>query len=320
MRRLVISSIALIAFGSICRAGDDAAYPAHPVRIIVGYAAGSGPDIQARTVAQELSRRGQQFFVENRLGANGTIAARAVAQSEPSGYTLLFSSSSIAPTPYLYKSLGYDVFTDLAPIATAGILDGIFMVVEGSSPIRTVVEFITYAKQNRVLYGSPGIGNILHLVAETFAVKAGISMQHVPYKGTSEVLTALLGGSIQMMFVTPPSVMGALQANQVRAIAFTGRKPLAAFPDVPLMTASLANFPPIGSWGMFFAPGRTSPAVVDKLNAAVHEALKAPVVADIMQRDGYFPDTRSAAETAAFFRAEVERAGEAAKAANIEPN
>ena len=113
-------------------------YPDHPVKVVVGYAAGGGPDVQARTVAQQLSLGlGQQFFVENRLGANGTIATRSVVQSKPDGYTLLFSSNGIAPTPYIYKNLGYDLFTDLTPIATIGILDGLFMLVDAKSPYKT---------------------------------------------------------------------------------------------------------------------------------------------------------------------------------------
>jgi tripartite-type tricarboxylate transporter receptor subunit TctC len=233
-------------------------YPTRPVKVVVGYAAGSGPDIQARTVSQELSAsQGQQFYVENRLGANGTIAARSVATAAPDGYTLLFSSSSIAPTPYIYKNLGYDPLTDLKPIATTGELDGIFMLVKGGAPFHSVREFIDYAKKGTALYGSPGVGNELHLISEIFAAKAGIKMQHVPYKGASEVLTALLGGSIDMMFVTPPSVIGAIQAGQVRPLAFTGSKPFAAFPEVPLMTTVLPQFEPSGSWGMFFAPGAT---------------------------------------------------------------
>jgi len=151
-------------------------------------------------------------------------------------------------------------------------------------------------------------------------VKAGISMQHVPFKGASEVLAALLGRNIQMMFVTPPSVMGVLKDGKVRAIGFTGQKPFPAFPNVPLISATLPDFPRIGSWGMFFAPGRTPPAVVDKLNAAVHQAVNAPAVAAILQRDGYMPDNRAAAETAAFFKAEVERVVEAIRAAHIQPN
>src|SRR4029077_17208453 len=123
-------------------------YPDHPVRVIVGYAAGSGPDIQARTVSAQLSLDlGQQFFVENRTGANGTIGTRAVVQSKPDGYTLLFSSNGIAPTPFVYKNLGYDIFTDLTPIATIGILDGLFMLVDAKSPYKTLQEFIDHAKK-----------------------------------------------------------------------------------------------------------------------------------------------------------------------------
>jgi len=295
-------------------------YPDHPVRVFVGYAAGSGPDIQARTVAHQLSiSLGQSFVVENRTGANGTIAARTVAQSNPDGYTLLFSSSSITPTPYIYKALGYDILIDLKPISTIGILDGIFMLVDAKSPIKTMPEFIAYAKKNRVLYGSPGVGNELHLVTELFSQQAGIKMEHVPYKGASEVMTGLLSGSVQVMFVTPPSVMGLIKDGRVRPLAFTGSKQFAPFPNVPLMKDFLPNFTH-GSWGMFFAPGKTPEPIVEKLNGAVYAALREPAVANVMQRDGYFPDNRNAAETAAFFHQAVKEAEGAVKASGIQPN
>ena len=295
-------------------------YPDRPVRVIVGYAAGSGPDIQARTVAQQLGADlGQSFIVENKLGANGTIAARSVVQSSPDGYTLFFSSNGIAPTPYIYNKLGYDVFTDLKPIATIGQLDGLFMLVDAKSPYKTLPEFIAAAKKDHLLYGSPGVGNGLHLATELFSKAAGISMQHIPYKGASEVMAAMLGGNVNVMFVTPPSVMGLLKSGRVRALAFTGTKPFPAFPDVPLMTSVLPNFAPIGSWGMFFASGKTSDAIVEKLNAAIRAAMKNPNVANVMQRDGYFPDDRNVAQTADFFRKEVEATADAVKAAGIQP-
>jgi tripartite-type tricarboxylate transporter receptor subunit TctC len=295
-------------------------YPDRPVHVLVGYAAGSGPDIQARTVSHALSGAlGQSFVVENRPGANGTMAVRAVTQAEPDGYTLLFSSSSIAPTPYIYRNLGYDLLTDLKPIATIGELDGVFMLVDVKSPIKSVPELIAYAKNNRVLYGSPGVGNELHLKAELFNQQAGIKMEHVPYKGASEVMTGLLSGAVQVMFVTPPSVMGLLKQGSVRALAFTGSKPFPPFPDVPLMKQYLPAYVH-GTWGMFFAPAKVSDIIVNKLNSAIHAALLQPVVADIMQRDGYMPDTRNAAETAAFFRKQVEETAETVKAAGIEPN
>jgi tripartite-type tricarboxylate transporter receptor subunit TctC len=142
----------------------------------------------------------------------------------------------------------------------------------------------------------------------------------VPYKGSSEVMTALLGGSVQVMFVTPVSVVGLVKEGRVRALAFTGTKPFPEFPDVPLMKDVLPGSAPMGSWGMFYAPGKTPDLIVDKLNAAIREALKAPLVAGVMQRDGYIPDNRTAGETAAFFRKEVEAMGVAVKAAKIEPN
>jgi tripartite-type tricarboxylate transporter receptor subunit TctC len=296
-------------------------YPSGPVRVLVGFAAGSGPDIQARTIAQQLAIQfNQSFYIENRLGANGTIAARMVAQAVPDGLTLLFSSSSISPTPHIYKNLGYDTLTDLRALATSGILDGMLMLVDAKSPIKSVPEFIAHAKAERLLYGSPGVGNILHLAAEAFSLRAGVSMQHVPYKGSSEVLTAMLGGSVQVMFVTPPSVLGLVKDGRVRALAFTGTKRFPELPDVPLMKDLVPGYQPMGSWGMFFAPGRTPDAIADRLNAAVREALQAPAVSAVMQRDGYIPDNRSAADTQAFFRKEVETVGEAVKAAKIEPN
>jgi len=318
MFRTLIALVGMLALATVSAQAET--YPDRPVHVIVGYAAGSGPDIQARTVAQQLGADlGQSFIVENRLGANGTIAARSVVHSTPDGYTLFFSSNGIAPTPYIYKNLGYDVFTDLQPIATIGELDGLFMLVDAKSPFHTLQEFIAEAKKRTLLYGSPGVGNGLHLAAELFSKAAGIKMQHIPYKGASEVMTAMLGGNVNVMFVTPPSVMGLIKEGRVRALAFTGTKPFPAFPNVPLMTSVLPNFKPIGSWGMFFAPAKTPEPIVEKLNLAIHFALKNGKVSAIMERDGYFRDDRDVAQTAAFFRKEVEDAAAAVKAAGIQP-
>jgi len=314
-------SLAVAILCAATAAAQPQTYPERPVRVSVGFAAGSGPDIQARTVSLALGNSlGQQFYVENRLGANGTIAARAVAQSKPDGYSLLFSSSSIISTPYIYKNLGYDTLADLRPIATIGELDGIFMLVDAKSPINTLAEFLAKAKAELIAYGSPGVGNGLHLATEIFAKKAGIKLQHIPYRGASEVMTALLGGSVQMMFVTPPSVMGLIREGRVRPLAFTGTKPFPLTPEVPLMKDVLPGYESQGSWGMFFAPGKTPDTIVEMLNAEIRKALQLPAVIDVMQRDGYIPDGRNATAAAAFFREEVLRAAEAVKAAGIEPN
>lgn len=316
--RLTMAALIVL---SIAPAAQAQTYPDRTVHVLVGYAPGSGPDIQARTITQQLSEKLKQpFVVDNRTGANGTIAARAVATAAPDGYTLLFSSSSIAPTPYITRQSGYDLLADLKPIATSGQLDGLFMLVDANSPIKTLGDFIAYAKTTHVFYGSPGVGNVLHLAAVAFGRKAGITMEHVPYKGASEVMTGLLSGTVQVMFVTPPSVVGLLAEGRVRALAYTGTTPFPAFKDVPLMSDLLPGSEPFGSWGMFFAPGKTPDAIVDTLNAAVRDALQVPAVVTVLQRDGYVPDNRTPKDVQAFFRSEVERMGPLVKAAGITPN
>jgi tripartite-type tricarboxylate transporter receptor subunit TctC len=315
----IVAAVALALAASVVAQAQD--FPSRPVRIIVGYAAGSGPDVLARTLAAQLGADlGQNFLVENRTGANGTLGTAQVVQAEPDGYTLLFSSSSIAPTPYVYRHLSYDLLRDLAPIATVGTIDGYLMLVNPATPVHTAAELIDYARTNRVLYGTPGVGNILHLVTELFRIKAGIALEHIPYKGTSEVATALLGGNIQLMFATPPSVLALAKAGQLRAIGYTGAKPFAELPDVALVRESLPGFSVPGSWGMFFAPARTPVAIVDRLNAAVRHALDMPAVQKVTRTSGYVPDGRSAPETSSFFRQQVEAAGLAVQAAGIQPN
>jgi tripartite-type tricarboxylate transporter receptor subunit TctC len=291
------------------------------VHVLVGFAAGSGPDVVARSVANQLGADlGRNFFVENRAGANGTIATNAVVQSAPDGYTLLFTSDSIAITPFVYKNLPYDIFRDLTPIATVGVLDGLLMLVNPSSPVHTVNEFIAYARKNRVLYGSPGIGNGLHLAAALFNKSTGLTMEHIPFKGASEVAVALLNGSIDVMFVTPSSVIALVKDGKLRALAFTGSKPFPELPDVPLMKNSVSDYPPTSAWGMFFAPAKTPPDIINKLNAAIRPALHVPTVSDVVERSGYIPDERSPAQTADFFRVQVEAAGKAVQAASIDAN
>jgi tripartite-type tricarboxylate transporter receptor subunit TctC len=307
-----------VAFAGVVQAQP---YPNRPVRLVVGFAAGSGPDIVARAVGAQLGADlGQNFFVENRLGANGTIAAKAVADAAPDGYTLLYTSSGFSTTPYIYKKATFDVLRDFAPIATAGILDGYLLVASTATPIKSVPDLIAYAKTNRVLYGSPGVGNLLHIVTELFNLKTGITLEHLPYRGASEVVNALLQGSIQVAFLTPTTTMALVEEGKLRAIGFSGRKPFPELPNVPLISASVPSFPPSSTWGIFFAPAKTPAAIVDKLNGAIQHALKVPAVANVVTKAGYIPDGRTAAQTTEFFRKEVEAAGEAVKAAGIEPN
>jgi tripartite-type tricarboxylate transporter receptor subunit TctC len=315
---------AIGALALICALAPDAQaqnYPDRPVKVMVGFSAGSGPDVIARAISAQLSNDlKQQFYVENRTGANGAIAIKALITSEPDGHTMLYSSSSISSVPHVYKSLGHDIMKEMIPVATSGILDGYFMLVNPSTPVKSVAEFIEYAKKNRVVYGSPGVGNVLHLAAEMFKLKAGIEMEHVPFRGASDVTAALLQGSIQVMFVTPPSVLPLVEGGQVRAIGFTGSKRFPPTPNVPLVSETVPTFPVTGSWGMFYLPQKTPKPVVDKLNGAIRAAMTSEIVDKSVVKSGYIPDNRTAEQTAEFFRKEVDAAGEAVRAARIEPN
>lgn len=320
-RSLTIALALLIWAAPFAGVASAQSYPNRPVRIVVGFAAGSGPDIIARAVGAQLGTDlGQNFIIENRLGANGTIAAKAVADALPDGYTLLYASSSISSTPHIYKKATFDVLRDFTPIATAGILDGYLLVANVATPIKSVPDLVAYAKTNRVLYGSPGVGNLLHIVTELFNLKTGIKLEHVPYRGASEVVNALLQGSIQVAFLTPTTTLALVEEGKLRAIGFSGSKPFPELPNVPLVSTAVPSFPPSSTWGIFFAPTKTPPEIVSKLNGAIQHALKVPAVANVVTKAGYIPDGRSAAQTAEFFRKEVEITGEAVKAAGIQPN
>jgi len=310
-----------MAFVIACTGATAEEYPNRPVRILVGTAAGSGPDVLARSIAAQLSvDLGQNFFVENRTGANATLASKMVAQSEADGYTLLFSTSSIAISPFLYQNLGYDPKKEITAVVTGGIVEGYLMLVNPDLPVKNVAEFIEYAKKNPVTYGTPGGGNPIHLATEVFRQKAGIDMLHVPFRGSSEVVTAVMSKTITVMFVTPAGVISNVREGQLRALAYTGQKPFPEFPNVPLVKDTIPGFAVNGTWGIFFAPSKTPPQILEKLNKAVQAALKMSIVSQVISTGGYIADGRSVEQVQQFFIKEMEQAGIDTKAAGIQPN
>ncbi len=310
-----------MAFVIACTGATAEEYPNRPVRILVGTAAGSGPDVLARSIAAQLSvDLGQNFFVENRTGANATLASKMVAQSEADGYTLLFSTSSIAISPFLYQNLGYDPKKEITAVVTGGIVEGYLMLVNPDLPVKNVAEFIEYAKKNPVTYGTPGVGNPIHLATEVFRQKAGIDMLHVPFRGSSEVVTAVMSKTITVMFVTPAGVISNVREGQLRALAYTGQKPFPEFPNVPLVKDTIPGFAVNGTWGIFFAPSKTPPQILEKLNKAVQAALKMSIVSQVISTGGYIADGRSVEQVQQFFIKEMEQAGIDTKAAGIQPN
>jgi tripartite-type tricarboxylate transporter receptor subunit TctC len=272
--RLAAGAAALPAAAQIAWAQT---YPARPVRIIVGFAAGGAADIAARLMGQWLSERlGQPFVIENRLGAGGNIATEAVASASPDGYTLLLVNPGAAINVSLYDKLNYDFIRDIAPVA--GIIRvANVMQVNPSVPANSVPEFIAYAKANpdRISMGSAGVGSSNHVSGELFKMLAGVRMVHVPYRGAAPALTDLIGGQVQVLFSAVTSSIETIKAGKVRALAVTTATRSEALPDLPTVAEFVPSYEASNWWGIG-APKSTPAEIVDKLNRDINAALADP--------------------------------------------
>jgi tripartite-type tricarboxylate transporter receptor subunit TctC len=297
-------------------------YPSKPIRMIVPFAAGA-PDAAARILAQQLqAQMGQPVLVENRPGANGLPGTDAVARADPDGYTLLLVSTSIAINPSLHRKMPFDVQKDLEPITAVVTGPGYILVVNPALPVKTVKELVALAKTpgKQLTYGTPGFGNALHLATEMFTTRAGISVTHAPYKGAGPAIADLIGGHIQMMFVTPPLSMPHIRSGRLRPIAFAGPKRWSELPDVPVMAeAGIDGVVLDGGWYGLFAPARTPAAIVNRLHAEVRQALGVAEVRDRYAKMMLDPVGNTPAEFRAEVAEQIRKYAELVKAAKIEP-
>lgn len=315
---IAIITIAVVPAGAAAQSTQD--YPVRPIRLVVTSSAGGSSDTIARTVADHVGQRiGRNLVVDNRPGAAGRIGYELVARSSPDGYTLLHGTAGLVIEPAVRKQIPYSV-GDFAPVTILGLGYGYLVVVNASSPIRSTKDLIAAGRSEGKpqAFGSSGHGNSLHIAGETFNMRAGTKLLHVPYKGVGPALSALMSGEIQLMFVPATVTVQHIANGKLRAIAFTGPRRWADMPGVPTVAETLPGFDVSGSWHAWFAPVKTSPAVVKKIYQATVDALKIPRIADFIIKSGYEPDGRSSADAAVFMADEVKRYADVVSQAKIE--
>jgi tripartite-type tricarboxylate transporter receptor subunit TctC len=317
-KRLALAIAATLWFAA-AGAADD--YPAKPVRLMVGFSPGSATDIIARIVAGALNAKfGQPFVVENRPGANGLLAANAVAKAKADGYTLLVTNSSaMTVNPLLYKDAQYSTLKDFLPITT--VVEGHFIVTTNPANPRTASvaafnDLIALARTapGALAYGSGGTGNLGHLGVELLAAKADISMIHVPYRSTSNAQTALLAGEVDFNFDTPSSI-AQIKAGKLKALAVTMPRRWSELPEAPAIAEFYPGFD-VSFWFGFFAPAGTPDAVVQALNQEIIAATNQAAVREQLARQGAIL-TLSPQAFAAKIGAELVQNAEVIRRANI---
>lgn len=293
MNRIASSLPTLVLFASVCVAipvhaqEKPAEYPRKPIRIVIGIAPGGGLDTMTRVAAQKLTERlGQPAIVDNRPGGGTVLGMDLVAQASPDGYTLLCASETLMLNG-VFKRTKYDVRKAFVPIVRLTI-QPYMLVVNQSLPVTSVKELIAYAKAKpgALSYGTPGVGTTLHIGWERFNAMAGVEILHVPYRGGALALIEVMSGQIQMTISTTVTIGPHLKAGKLRALAATGPKRVAVYPDLPTVSESgLPGFELTNSYA-FFAPAGTPPRIIGTINAAVIEGMNSPDTLKALAGDG----------------------------------
>ena len=314
-RRLLAFTAALACSAALPLHAQTAAWPAKPVKLVVGYAAGGATDVIARLIAVKLGDQlGQPVIVDNRAGANSNVGAENVARAPADGYTLYVYTIANTINASLYSKLGYDPVKDFEPIGMIAKIPNI-LVVNPKLPVKSVADYLHYAKdsKNGITFASSGSGSSIHLSGEMFKMQSKLNMLHVPYRGSAPAVTDLLGGQVESMFDNTPSALPHVQAGKLRAIAITSAQRSPLLPDVPTLAES--GFPgfDVQSWFAMAAPAGTPRPVIEQLNAALNKVLAAPDVRQRLQEMAATPDTGTPEQMRTFAAAEIKRWREVVK-------
>jgi tripartite-type tricarboxylate transporter receptor subunit TctC len=314
LKRLA-SAAALPSLSSGARAET---YPARPVHIIVGFPPGAASDINARLIGEWLSQRlGQQFIIDNRPGAGSNVGTEAAVHAPADGYTLLLVTPPNVINASLYDNLNFNFLRDTAPVASI-MRTPMVMEVNAALPVKTVAEFIAYAKANpgKINFASSGNGTGSHVAAELFRFMTGVDIVHVPYRGPAQALTDLIGGRVQVMFDVLTSSIAHIRAGEVHALAVTTAARSAALPDVPTVADTVPGYESSG-WAGVGAPANTPAEIVRLLNIAIGEGLADPKVKTSLATLGAAPMAMSPAEFGKFLADETAKWAKVVKFANI---
>ncbi|HKU71637.1 MAG TPA: tripartite tricarboxylate transporter substrate binding protein, partial [Burkholderiales bacterium] len=287
---LILTRLILVLFALLAGSAASAqAYPVKPVRVVLGFPAGTNVDVLVRPVAQKMSEGlGQQVVVDNRAGATGIIANEFVAKAAPDGYTLLGApGSSITASPHLHRKLPYDSLKDLVPVAQISAFPNI-LVVNPVVPAKNVKELIALARSRpgQLTFGSSGNGSAFHLAGELFKSMAKVDMLHVPYKGGNQALLDVVAGRIDLLFYSLAISQPQIKAGKVRALAVTGLKRDALMPELPTLDESGLRGYDVTGWHGFFVPAGTPRDIVDRLNAVVAKVMGAREIRDLWASQG----------------------------------
>jgi tripartite-type tricarboxylate transporter receptor subunit TctC len=317
-RHLLAGGAAALAAPFLIRSASAQDWPNKPVRVIVPYPPGGGADTVSRIFFAKLSEvLGQQFVIDNRGGAGGTIAAAMAAKADPDGYTILYDATAYSVNPFLYTNLSFDYGKAFQPVFLASLVPNI-LVVTPSVDAKTVAEVIALAKSTPggLDFASSGNGTVQHLSLEMFRHATGTQINHIPYRGGGPALNDVVGGQVKFFFSNGSASIGLVQSGKVRGIAHTGKGRLRTLPDLPPVSDTLPGFEAF-EWNGVFVPSGTPAAIIQKLNAGLNGMLRQADVTDRLDKLNveYRPNTPE--EFGSFVKAEMEKWSRVVKEANI---